>query len=70
MLTGMAAGRSDRSPLVRITRARKVRVRLDAPLRYELDGGARGRTCRLKALKALKAQVVPAPITVCVPVGG
>jgi diacylglycerol kinase (ATP) len=63
VLTRMAAGRSDRSPLVRITRARKVRVRLDAPLRYELDGGARGRTRRLKA------RVVPAAITVCVPVG-
>ena len=63
MLTRMAAGRSDRSPLVRISRARKVRVRLDAPLRYEL-GGARGRARRLKA------QVVPAAITVCVPVGG
>jgi diacylglycerol kinase (ATP) len=64
VLTRMAVGRSDRSPLVRITRARKVRVRLDAPLRYELDGGARGRTRRLKA------RVVPAAITVCVPVRG
>jgi YegS/Rv2252/BmrU family lipid kinase len=57
----MAAGRSDASPFVRITRAKKVDVRLGAPMTYELDGGARGSTRRLKA------KVVPAAITVCVP---
>jgi YegS/Rv2252/BmrU family lipid kinase len=59
----MAAGRSDRSPFVRITRGRRIDVKLAAPVRYELDGGARGRTSRLKA------RVLPAAITICVPAG-
>ncbi len=59
----MAVGRSDRSPFIRITRARKVDVRLSAPTRYELDGGARERVTRVKA------RVVPGGITVCVPTG-
>jgi YegS/Rv2252/BmrU family lipid kinase len=57
----MAVGRSDASPFVRITRAKKVRVRLGTPMTYELDGGARGWS------KRLKADVVPGGITVCVP---
>ncbi|MEN3356094.1 MAG: hypothetical protein V7637_76 [Mycobacteriales bacterium] len=61
VLARMAAGRSDRSPLIRITRARKVKVRLADPQRYELDGGARTRTTRIKA------RIVPAAITICVP---
>ncbi|MFC6016650.1 diacylglycerol/lipid kinase family protein [Plantactinospora solaniradicis] len=57
----MAVGRSDDSPFVRITRARKIDVRFAEPMTYELDGGARGR------VKRLKARVVPAGLTVCVP---
>jgi YegS/Rv2252/BmrU family lipid kinase len=57
----IAVGRSERSPFVRITRARKVDVRLTAPLRYELDGGDRGTVDRLRV------KVVPAALTVCVP---
>jgi len=57
----MATGRSDASPFVRITRAKKISVRLGAPMTYELDGGARGRVTRLKA------RVVPGAITVAVP---
>jgi diacylglycerol kinase (ATP) len=57
----MAVGRSARSPFVRITRARKVDVKLGSPVRYELDGGARGKT------RHLKASVVREAITVCVP---
>src|SRR5215207_11153469 len=57
----MALGRSENSPFVRITRARKVDVRLAAPTRYELDGGDRGEVRRVKA------RVVPGAITVCVP---
>jgi diacylglycerol kinase (ATP) len=57
----MALGRSDESPFVRITRARKVDVRLAAPTRYELDGGDRGEVRRVKA------RVVPAAVTICVP---
>jgi diacylglycerol kinase family enzyme len=57
----MAAGRSDRSPFVRITRARRVDVKLDAPMTYELDGGARTETTRMKV------RVVPAAVRVCTP---
>lgn len=57
----MAAGRSEKSPFVRITQARSLDVRLGAPMVYELDGGARGPVTRLKA------KVVPGAITICVP---
>jgi YegS/Rv2252/BmrU family lipid kinase len=57
----MAVGRSDRSPFVRMTRARRVEVKLASKLEYELDGGAR------KPVKRLTVEVVPAAVTVCVP---
>jgi diacylglycerol kinase family enzyme len=57
----MATSRSDRSPFVRVTRARKIDVRLDRPLPYELDGGDRQPTTRLKA------RIEPGAITICVP---
>ncbi|MGK5739954.1 diacylglycerol/lipid kinase family protein [Micromonospora sp. URMC 103] len=57
----MAAGRSDESPFVRITRGRKVRVRLAAARTYELDGGARD------AVRKLKVRSVPGALTVCCP---
>lgn len=60
-LVRLATGPSARSPFVRITRARKIDIRLNTPMRYELDGGARGKT------KHLKATVAPGAITVCVP---
>ncbi|WP_433440954.1 diacylglycerol/lipid kinase family protein [Nonomuraea sp. CA-141351] len=64
VLGRMAAGRSDDSPLVRISRARKVSARFGAPLTYELDGGDRGRASRLKA------EVVPGGLTICLPPDG
>ncbi len=57
----MVVDRSDRSPLVRVTRAKELDVRLGVPMTYELDGGARDRTDRLRA------RVVTGAITVCVP---
>jgi diacylglycerol kinase (ATP) len=57
----MATGRSERSPFVRMTRAKKIKVKFAAPTRYELDGGARAPVTRLKA------GVVPGAITVRVP---
>ena len=57
----MAVGRSDKSPFVRITRARKVRITLAEPTMYELDGGARDLVTKVKA------KVVPGALTVCVP---
>ena len=57
----MAVGRSDRSPFVRMTRARTVEVKLAEKLEYELDGGAR------RAARRLTVEVVPSAVTVCVP---
>jgi YegS/Rv2252/BmrU family lipid kinase len=57
----LAAGRSEDSPFVEMTRGRAVDVRFGAPVAYELDGGERGRTTRLKA------KAVPDAITIRVP---
>jgi diacylglycerol kinase family enzyme len=57
----MAVKRSDSSPFVRTTRARKIEVKLDSKLEYELDGGARTRT------KRFTAAVVPGAVEICVP---
>ena len=57
----MAVGRSDHSPFVRMTRARRIDVKLESKLEYELDGGAR------EAVKRLTVQVVPEAVTICVP---
>jgi YegS/Rv2252/BmrU family lipid kinase len=61
VLARMAAGRSDHSPFVSITKARRVEVNLDRRIPYELDGGDR------PAAKRLKAKVRPAALTVRVP---
>jgi YegS/Rv2252/BmrU family lipid kinase len=52
-----------RSPFVEATAGRKFRIDLREELPYELDGGDRGRTDRLKV------KVRPGAITVCVPGG-
>ncbi|MFI7438864.1 diacylglycerol/lipid kinase family protein [Nonomuraea indica] len=57
----MALGRSDGSPFVRVTRARKVSARFGIPLTYELDGGEREPTTRIKAKAAAGALVVCLP---------
>jgi YegS/Rv2252/BmrU family lipid kinase len=49
------------SPLVRVVPARSVRVRFDRPVPYELDGGDRPPTDRLKI------DVEPLAVSVCVP---
>ena len=56
-----ALGSADRSPFVRITQARKLRVKLDRRVPYELDGGDRTK------VKSFKVDVEPGAITVCVP---
>ena len=43
------------------TKARKVDVRFDEKVRYELDGGARSKT------KNLKVRIRPHALVVCVP---
>jgi YegS/Rv2252/BmrU family lipid kinase len=57
----MALGRSEDSPFVHMTRARRVDVKLREPLTYELDGGARG------AVRKIRVEVAPAAVKVCVP---
>jgi diacylglycerol kinase (ATP) len=57
----MAVGRSDHSPFVRVTRARRVDVKLKSKLEYELDGGARS------AVRRLSVTVAPSAVKVCVP---
>jgi diacylglycerol kinase (ATP) len=57
----MAVGRSDRSPFVRTTRARRVDVKLASKMPYELDGGARTET------KRFAVTVVPAAVKICMP---
>ncbi len=62
VLTKLAAGHGADSPLVHATTGRKLSVRLDDPLPYELDGGDRKPTDRFKV------RVVPSALTVRVPV--
>jgi YegS/Rv2252/BmrU family lipid kinase len=57
----MAVGRSDRSPFVRTTRARRIDVKLKSKMEYELDGGARTKT------KSFSATVAPGAVKICVP---
>jgi YegS/Rv2252/BmrU family lipid kinase len=57
----MAVGRSEKSPFVRTTRARRIDVKLQSKMQYELDGGARTRT------KSFTAEVVPGALKICVP---
>jgi diacylglycerol kinase family enzyme len=57
-------GRAEDSPFVVTTRGTRMRVDFDRPMAYELDGGVR------TATKKLRVKVRPASITVCVPVAG
>jgi YegS/Rv2252/BmrU family lipid kinase len=60
-LTRAAVGSPDRSPFVRTTKARRIRVRIDRALPYELDGGDQ------KPATKLKIDVEPQAVTMCVP---
>ncbi|HEY5111371.1 MAG TPA: diacylglycerol kinase family protein [Acidimicrobiales bacterium] len=61
VLSRLVADEAKHSPLTQMTRARKVRITLDRPTTYELDGGAR------KATKKIRARIEQGAITVCVP---
>lgn len=52
---------TEKSPMLTMTHGRKISVRLGRSLPYELDGGARKKT------KKLKVRVVPDAVRVCVP---
>jgi YegS/Rv2252/BmrU family lipid kinase len=57
----MAVRRSEASPFVRTTRARRVDVKLKTKMPYELDGGARTMT------KKFSATVSPGAVKICLP---
>jgi diacylglycerol kinase (ATP) len=60
-LARTAAGDPVRSPFVRATKARNVKVKLDRKVRYELDGGDR------TMVRAFKVKVEPGALRLCVP---
>jgi diacylglycerol kinase (ATP) len=59
-LARTALGHADRSPLVRATSARKIKVKLDRKVLYEVDGGDRVK------VKSFKIKVEPTAVAVCV----
>lgn len=60
-LARAAVGTTARSPFVQTASGRRVRIKLDREMPYELDGGDR------RATRSLKIDVEPAAVTVCVP---
>jgi diacylglycerol kinase (ATP) len=56
-----AFGTAQKSPFVRVTKARSVKVNLDRKVRCELDGGDRSK------VKSFKVDVEAGAVTVCVP---
>ena len=60
-LVRTAVGSTERSPFVRTTQAKKIRIKLDRAMAYELDGGDQKPTDRFKI------RVEPAAVSVCVP---
>jgi diacylglycerol kinase (ATP) len=54
-------GTPDQSPFFQMTKARKVKVKLDRKVLYEMDGGARTK------VKSYRLDVEPGAITICVP---
>jgi diacylglycerol kinase (ATP) len=56
-----AFGTAQKSPFVRVTKARSVKVKLDRKVRCELDGGDRSK------VKSFKVEVEAGAVTVCVP---
>jgi YegS/Rv2252/BmrU family lipid kinase len=57
-------GQAARSPFVKVTTARKIKIRFAGKLPYELDGGAR------PAARKLRIKVHPGSVTICVPPDG
>ena len=60
-VTRVVVDRAEKSPFITVTSGRKIRVTLRSKLAYEIDGGDRTKT------KKLRIDVRPASITVCVP---
>jgi len=57
----LALGHPEQSPFAKVTRGKKVKIRFDEKTRFELDGGAR------PASKKLRIKARPGSITICVP---
>jgi len=60
-LTRATVGHAEKSPLVQMTQASKIKIETRSKLPYELDGGARAKT------DTLRVQVVPHAVTIRVP---
>lgn len=61
-VTRVVVDRAEKSPYVDVTRGKKIRVTLKRKLAYEIDGGDRTPT------KKLRIDVLPGSMQVCVPV--
>jgi diacylglycerol kinase (ATP) len=62
VLARLATGHGPDSPLVETTTGKRVSIRLEKPVRYELDGGARKKVTRINV------QAVPQAVTFRVPI--
>jgi diacylglycerol kinase (ATP) len=63
ILARAAAGHPEQSPLVQATSAKKIKVKLNRKVLYEVDGGDR------EKVKSFTIKVQPAAITICLPTG-
>jgi YegS/Rv2252/BmrU family lipid kinase len=57
----LALGHPEQSPFAKVTRGKKVKIRFDEKTRFELDGGAR------PASRKLRIKARPGSIMICVP---
>jgi diacylglycerol kinase family enzyme len=57
----LALGHPEQSPFTKVTQGKKFRIRFDQKVAYELDGGAR------PATRKLRVKACPGSVTVCVP---
>jgi diacylglycerol kinase (ATP) len=60
-LARTAVGQAERSPLVQATAAKKIKVKLNRKVLYEVDGGGR------EKVKSFTIKVQPAAVTICLP---
>jgi diacylglycerol kinase (ATP) len=60
-LARTAAGHPERSPLVQATSGKKIKVKLNRKVLYEMDGGSRKKT------RSFTVEVQPAALTICLP---
>jgi diacylglycerol kinase family enzyme len=60
-LVRTAVGSADRSKFVQTTKGKKIRIKLDRKMPYQLDGGDE------KPVDRLKIRIEPAAVTICVP---